>query len=257
MQWTSTPSSSALRADGTWSCLLGKRLTKKVVQIRQLRRSVYKIQSPPATEWARNDMHRETEKNALVTPRKGAIATHAANTISTFMPNGRTEKRHTPRSHRSVSFSTAALGPGTQESLIDKQQSKNTELTAKHARSKRSLQSPKTSAPHADAVSYVDTVEMQQESDSTLPGSSLSNSNGTARRPADGTETRRKRLHDNKNEEIHKHHVRDYKKRRRDRNSNMQPVMCSSSDTAMETVTNPQKDTSYSRRQRPHEGEIP
>ena len=43
----------------------------------------------------------------------------------------------------------AALGPGTQESLIDKQQSENTELTAKHARSKRSLQSLETSAPHA------------------------------------------------------------------------------------------------------------
>ena len=43
----------------------------------------------------------------------------------------------------------AALGPGTQESIIDKQQSKNTELTAKHARSKRSLQSLETSAPHA------------------------------------------------------------------------------------------------------------
>ena len=97
-------------------------------------------------------------------------------------------------------------------------------------------------------ISYVDTVEMQQEPDSTLPGSSLSNSNGTARRPANGTETRRKRLDDNKNEEIHKHHVRDYKKRRRDRNSNMQPVTCSSSDAAMETATNLQMDTSYSRR---------
>ena len=43
----------------------------------------------------------------------------------------------------------AALGPGTQESLIDKQQSENTELNAKHARSKRSLQSLETSAPHA------------------------------------------------------------------------------------------------------------
>ena len=60
-----------------------------------------------------------------------------------------------------------------------------------------------------------------------------------------------------KNEEIHIHHVRDYKKRRRDRNSNMQPLTCSSSDAAMETATNPQMDTSYSRRQRPHEGEIP
>ena len=56
---------------------------------------------------------------------------------------------------------------------------------------------------------------------------------------------------------LHWVQVRDYKKRRRDRNSNMQPLTCSSSDTAMETVTNPQKDTSYSRRQRPHEGEIP
>ena len=61
----------------------------------------------------------------------------------------------------------------------------------------------------------------------------------------------------NKNEEIQKHHVRDYKKRRCDRNSNMQPVTCSSSDTAMETATNPQADTSYSRRQRPYQGENP
>ena len=106
-------------------------------------------------------------------------------------------------------------------------------------------------------TSHVDTVEMQQESDSTLPGSSLSNSNGTARRPADGTESRRQRLDDNRNEEIHKHHIRDFKKRRRDRNSNMQPVTCSSSDAAMETATNQQMDTSYSRRQRPHESEIP
>ena len=144
-----------------------------------------------------------------------------------------------------------------QESLIDKQQSENTELTAKHARSKRSLQSLETSAPHAvtDIIrGYRGDATRVRQHVARVITEQLERYSKEARRRDREPEKKAARQ---QNEEIHKHYVRDYKKRRRDRNSNMQPLTCSSSDTAIETVTNPQKDTSYSRRQRPHEGEIP